>query len=40
MKKENNTIIYQIESGEIKFREDLEKETVWATQAQMAEFLM
>lgn len=32
MKKEqNNIIIYQAENGAIKLREDLKKETFWAT---------
>lgn len=38
MKKENNNIIiYQAESGEIRLKTDLKKETIWATQAQIAE---
>ena len=30
-------VIYQTKSGALELREDLEKETVWATQTQMAE---
>ena len=38
MKKEqNNIIIYQAENGAIKLREDLKKETFWATQAQISD---
>ncbi|MFA5831631.1 MAG: virulence protein RhuM/Fic/DOC family protein [Candidatus Paceibacterota bacterium] len=36
MKKENEVIIYQATSGAIEFRTDAKKETLWATQAQMA----
>ncbi|MDD4358510.1 MAG: virulence protein RhuM/Fic/DOC family protein [Candidatus Pacebacteria bacterium] len=37
MKKENNIIIYQARNGEIKLKEDLENETIWASQAQIAD---
>lgn len=38
MKKEkSNIIIYQTDSGEIKLRADFDNETLWATQAQIAE---
>ena len=33
--KENKIVIYQAKSGAIELRGDLEKETVWATQAQI-----
>jgi prophage maintenance system killer protein len=35
--KTNDTVIYQTKSGAIELRGDLRKETVWATQAQIAE---
>lgn len=35
--KEKNLIIYQAKNGAIELRGDFEKETVWATQAQIAE---
>ncbi len=34
---ENKTVIYQAKSGAIKLRGDFNKETLWATQAQIAE---
>ncbi len=36
-KLENKMVIYQTKSGALELRGDLEKETVWATQAQIAE---
>lgn len=33
----NNLVIYQAPSGEIQFRGDFSHETIWATQAQIAE---
>lgn len=35
--KENEFVIYQAKSGALELRGDLKKETVWATQAQIAE---
>ena len=35
--KEKQLVIYQTKSGALELRGDLEKETVWATQAQIAE---
>ncbi len=37
MKKEENIIIYQTESGEIRLKADFKRENVWATQAQIAD---
>lgn len=37
MKKNNDLVIYQTSSGEIGFRGDFSHETIWATQAQIAE---
>jgi len=37
LEKENKIVIYQAPSGAIELRGDFEKETVWATQAQIAE---
>lgn len=34
--KENELVIYQTKSGALELRSDVEKETVWATQAQVA----
>ena len=36
-KKKGSVVIYQAKSGAIELRGDLERETVWATQAQIAE---
>jgi prophage maintenance system killer protein len=36
MKKNNDIVIYKTKSGAIEFRADIKKETLWATQAQMA----
>lgn len=36
-KPNNGLLIYQAKSGAIEFRGDLKHETVWATQAQIAE---
>jgi prophage maintenance system killer protein len=36
-KNKNNVVIYQAKSGAIELRGDFSKETVWATQAQIAE---
>ncbi len=36
-KHDNKLVIYQTKSGALELRGDLEKETVWATQAQMAQ---
>ena len=33
----NNLIIYQAKSGAIEFRGDFERDTIWATQAQIAQ---
>ena len=33
----NDLVIYQARSGAIEFRGDFNKETIWATQAQIAE---
>ncbi|MFZ1019692.1 MAG: RhuM family protein [Minisyncoccia bacterium] len=35
--KENKLVIYQAKSGAIEFRGDFSRETIWATQAQIAE---
>lgn len=35
--KQNKLVIYQAKSGAIELRGDIHEETVWATQAQMAE---
>jgi len=32
----NNIEIYQAENGEIEFKGDIQKETIWATQKQIA----
>lgn len=37
MKKHKKSVIYQAKSGAIELRGDFERETVWATQAQIAE---
>ena len=37
LKKKNNLVIYQAKSGAIELRGDFERETIWATQAQIAE---
>jgi prophage maintenance system killer protein len=37
LKQENQLVIYQAPSGAIELRGDFDKETVWATQAQIAE---
>lgn len=37
LKKNNDLVIYQTSSGEIGFRGDFSHETIWATQAQIAE---
>ena len=38
MKKENaGMVIYQAKNGAIEFRGDMSRETLWATQAQIAE---
>ena len=34
--KNNNIVIYQAKNGAIELRGDLTKETIWATQAQIA----
>lgn len=36
-KPKNNLVLYQAKNGAIEFRGDLEHETIWATQAQIAE---
>lgn len=36
-KVKNNIIIYQAKNGAIELRKDISRETIWATQAQMAE---
>ena len=36
MKEEDNILIYQGKDGEIELRADTRKDTVWATQAQIA----
>jgi len=36
-KKDNQIAVYQTKTGAIEFRRDLKNETIWATQAQMAE---
>ena len=36
MNKKNQVVIYQTKSGAIELRRDAQKETIWATQAQMA----
>ena len=36
-KFDNKLVVYQTKSGALELRGDLEKETVWATQAQIAE---
>ena len=33
----NNIVVYQAKSGAIELRGDFERDTVWATQAQIAE---
>ncbi len=33
----NNIVIYQGENGEVEFRADVEKDTIWAAQAQIAD---
>jgi len=35
-KKDRNIVIYQAKSGAIELRGDFSKETIWATQAQIA----
>lgn len=37
MKKQNNLIIYQAKTGAIQFQADSKSQTLWATQAQMAQ---
>lgn len=37
LKKENKIIIYQAKNGAIELRGDFSKETIWATQAQIAQ---
>ena len=37
MKKNHAVIIYQAKSGAIEFKQDMSQETIWATQAQIAE---
>jgi hypothetical protein len=34
--KENNIVIYKNKNGEVELRADIEKDTIWATQAQVA----
>lgn len=35
--KQNNLVIYQAKNGSIEFRGDVNRETIWATQAQIAQ---
>jgi len=35
-KNENQVVIYQAASGALELRKDIEKQTIWATQAQIA----
>ncbi len=37
MNKTTEIVIYKTKSGNIEFRADIEKETLWATQAQLAQ---
>lgn len=37
MKKGSNIVIYQAKSGAIEFKQDISKETIWATQAQIVD---
>ena len=37
MKDNNKIVIYQNEKGIIELRADIEKDTIWATQAQIAQ---
>ena len=37
IKKDNNLVIYQAKNGAIEFRGDFERDTIWATQKQIAE---
>ena len=37
LKKENKIVIYQTKNGALELRSDFNKETIWATQAQIAE---
>jgi hypothetical protein len=37
IKRQKNLIIYQSKSGQIEFRGDLRRETIWASQKQIAE---
>ena len=37
IKKENGLVIYQAKNGAIEFRGDFQRETIWATQGQIAE---
>ena len=36
MDKKNNIVIYQAKNGKVELRADIEKDTIWATQAQIA----
>ncbi|MEK9157264.1 MAG: RhuM family protein [Patescibacteria group bacterium] len=36
-KKQNNLVVYQAKNGAIKLRGDVQKETIWATQAQIVD---
>lgn len=36
VKKKNNLVLYQAKNGAIEFRGDFERETIWATQAEIA----
>lgn len=38
--KQNKMIVYQNSSGAIELRGDIKNETIWATQAQIAELLV
>ena len=37
LKEENKLLIYQAKNGAIEFKGDIKKETIWATQAQIAQ---
>lgn len=37
LKTQNNLVMYQTKSGSLEFRGDVQKETIWATQAQIVE---
>ena len=38
-RNKTNVVIYQAKNGQIEFRRDFKRDTIWGTQKQIADFL-